>query len=180
MLTAGQGLALTRVGFGLYFVVQALDKTSRGWFGDGGPLTQFIQGQLPRAEGFYQPFLTGTVLTNAGMFAQLVTLGEWIAGLSLMFGLLTRLGGITAMFLVAQYMLMKGLPNGGGSIDRLFFLSCLAFCLASAGLVWGLDGRLTALRRNAVIRWLAGLPAHVDAAEHDLAPSTAPAGARSR
>ena len=157
VISAAQGLALTRIGFGLYMLAQAIAKTPT-WLSDGGPLGQQLQNQLPRSEAFYRPFLEGVVLPNVGLFAQLVTIGEWVAGLSLTLGLLTRLGALTLMWLTLNYMLMKGLPSLGGSIDRLFFLAALAFILASAGLVWGLDGRLReSLAGNPLTRWLAGL-----------------------
>jgi uncharacterized membrane protein YphA (DoxX/SURF4 family) len=89
-------------------------------------------------------------LPNADVFARLFTLGEWVAGISLLLGLLTRLGALTGMWLMLNFMLLKGLPNIAGSIDRLFFLTCLVFLVTSAGLVWGLDGVLR--------RYLAGNP----------------------
>ena len=159
VISTAQGLTLARIGFGLYFIVQAWDKTTRNWLGDGGPLVQFLQRQVPQSEAFYRPFLEGSVLPNATLFAQLVTIGEWVAGVSLVLGLLTRVGALTGMWLTLNYMLMKGLPNLSGSVDRLFFLSCLAFLLASAGLVWGLDGVLgRALGSNPLTRWLTGAP----------------------
>src|SRR5262249_15633104 len=148
-------------GFGLYFVSMALDKTLRGWLTDGGAqLAGQLQNQVPRAEGFYRPFLEGTVLPNAGLFAQLVTLGEWATGVLLLLGLLTRLGALVGLWLNLQYMLMKGLPVAGGSIDRLFVLADVVFILAAAGLVWGLDGLWRGpLGANPITRWLAGIPA---------------------
>ena len=142
-INAAQGLALTRMGFGLYFLASAWEKTTnRNWLGDGGPLRQSVERQLPQAEGFYRPFLEDTVLPNADLFAELVVLGEWFVGVSLLLGLFARVGALTCMWLMLNYMLMKGLPNIAGSIDRLFFLTSLVFVLTSAGLVWGLDGLL--------------------------------------
>lgn len=161
-LGAGQALALVRMGFGLYFLDHAWDKTAKGWLSDGGLMTQFIERALPNSDAFYAPFLEGVVLPNATLFAQLVVIGEWVAGLSLVLGLLTRLGAITGAWLVLNYMFMKGTLNTSGSNDRLFFVTCIAFAAASAGLVWGLDGALRGvLRTNPVTRWLAGLPAGV-------------------
>jgi uncharacterized membrane protein YphA (DoxX/SURF4 family) len=121
-------------------------------------MTQQIQQMGARSEGFYRAFIDSTVLPHAALVAQLVTIGEWVAGLSLALGLLTRVGALTGMLLVLNYMLLKGLPNVAGSIDRLFFVSCLGFLLSSAGLVWGLDGALSAaLARLPVVNWCAGL-----------------------
>jgi len=142
-ITAAQGLALTRIGFGLYFIASAWDKTTnKDWLNSGAPLRQSVERQLPQAEGFYRSFLENTVLPNADLFARLVTLGEWVAGISLALGLLTRVGALSGMWLTLNYMLLKGLPNIEGSVDRLFFLACLVFLVTSAGLVWGLDGVL--------------------------------------
>lgn len=121
------------------------------------PAPGAVERSLPQAEGFYRPFLEDRVLPNADLFAQLVTIGEWAAGISLLLGLLTRVGALTGMWLTLNFMLMKGLANVSGSNDRLFFLSCLVFFLASAGLVWGVDGFLQ--RRIAIGglgKWLTG------------------------
>jgi uncharacterized membrane protein YphA (DoxX/SURF4 family) len=167
-LSPGKALALLRIGFGLYFVSYALDKTMGGWLTSAGPITGFLfgnpnatpptRGALPNAAPFYADFLTSVVQPNAQLFSQLVTAGEWVAGILLLLGLLTRFGAIVGMLLNLNYMLMKGLASNGGSIDRLFFLAELIFLLAAAGLVWGLDGQLRqALSGNPVTRWLAGL-----------------------
>jgi uncharacterized membrane protein YphA (DoxX/SURF4 family) len=151
------GLALARIGFGLYFLSQAWDKTAKGWFTNADPLRNFLKGSLPNAIGFYKPFVESVVLPNAGLFAILATLGEWVVGLSLVLGLFTRVGALIALKINLNFMLIKGLASAGGSIDRLFFLACLAFLLASAGLELGLDGVLSrALGRIPVIGWLAG------------------------
>ncbi len=156
-LSAAQGLALIRVAFGVYFIVSALRKTTTGWLTSEDALMQFVGRNVEGAASGYASFLNSVVLPHASIFAQLVVLGEWAAGLSLLFGLATRLGGIVGAWLVLNYMLAKGLPNESGSVDRLFFVVCLALAAASAGLVWGLDGALRPkLESNPVIRWLTG------------------------
>jgi uncharacterized membrane protein YphA (DoxX/SURF4 family) len=157
LITPGQGLAITRMGFGLYFLSSAWDKTTnRNWLDSGDPLRQSLERSLGAAEGFYRPFLEDTVLPNSDLFAELVVLGEWAAGISLLFGLLTRLGALTGMFLMVNYMLMKGLESSSGSVDRLFFLACLVFLVASAGLVWGVDGYLQRRFAGGFNDWLTG------------------------
>jgi thiosulfate dehydrogenase [quinone] large subunit len=157
--TTAQGLALTRAAFGLYFLVDALKKTTGGWFTDGDGVTQFLGRNMENAGATYGAFLAEVVMPNASTFSQLVVLGEWVAGLSLLFGLLTRLGSIVGMWLVLNFMLAKGLLDGEGSNDRLFFVACFAFAAAAAGLTWGLDGALRPiLASNPVTRWLAGIP----------------------
>jgi uncharacterized membrane protein YphA (DoxX/SURF4 family) len=167
-LSPGKALALLRIGFGLYFVSYALDKTMGGWFTSAGPITNFLfgnpnatpptRGALPNATPFYGDFLTSVVQPNPQVFSTLVVLGEWVAGILLLLGLLTRLGAIVGLILNLNYIFMKGLPSNGGSIDRLFGLAEIVFLIAAAGLVWGLDGKLRdVLSGNPVTRWLAGL-----------------------
>jgi thiosulfate dehydrogenase (quinone) large subunit len=165
MLSGRQGLALLRIGLGLLFLVSAWEKTTKGWLVSGEPLAKSVAGNLPKAEAFYRPFLEGTALPNAGLLAQLVTLGEWVAGLSLTFGILTRLGALSAMWLLLNYMAMKGILTGQYltstvNSDRLYFIGALVCCLAAAGLTWGLDGRLRGvLARLPLASWLAGVRA---------------------
>jgi uncharacterized membrane protein YphA (DoxX/SURF4 family) len=176
ILSTAKALALCRIGFGLYYISYAFDKTKSNWFTDAAPLTMFLfgnpaaqpptRGALPNAEPFYRAFLESVVQPNALLFSQLVVIGEWVAGILLLLGLLTRLGAIVGILLNVNYMLMKGMASNGGSIDRLFAFSDLMFLLAAAGLVWGLDSMLRgALSGNALTRWLAGLgraPSEVD------------------
>jgi uncharacterized membrane protein YphA (DoxX/SURF4 family) len=186
IISCGKALALCRIGFGLYFIAQAWDKTTKGWLTSGDPLAGGLfgnpaaqppgRGFAANAEAFYRPFLEGVVQPNALLVSQLVTIGEWTAGSLLVLGLLTRLGALTGVVLTTNFMLMKGLPTLSGSSDRLFILACLAFLLGSAGLVWGLDGAWQGhLHRNRLSRWLAGLPARHDLMEF---PEHAPAKRR--
>jgi uncharacterized membrane protein YphA (DoxX/SURF4 family) len=167
-VSPGKALALIRIGFGLYFVSYALDKTMGGWLTSAGPITGFLfgnpnatpptRGAVANATPFYADFLTNVVQPNPQLFSQLVVIGEWVAGILLLLGLLTRFGAITGLLLNLNYIFMKGLPSNGGSIDRLFGLTEIVLLLAAAGLVWGLDGVLRQqLAGNPVTRWLAGL-----------------------
>jgi uncharacterized membrane protein YphA (DoxX/SURF4 family) len=159
-LSFGQGLALVRIGFGLYFLSQAISKLTTGWMTSPDTLvnnflSRAVQGG---AEPYYKPFLEGVVIPDGLLFSQLVALGELAVAISLILGLFTRLGALVVAWLTLNYMLMKGLLNNAGSIDRLYFLVAIVFILASAGLVWGLDGKLRDLfAGNALTRWIAGL-----------------------
>jgi thiosulfate dehydrogenase (quinone) large subunit len=158
-LSPSQGLALIRAAFGLYFVVSAFRKTTTGWVDGGQGVADFLGRNLENAEPMYAGFLNAVVIPNAPLFGQLVLLGEWVAGISLLLGLFTRLGGLVGAWLVLNYMLAKGLLNDAGSNDRLFFVACLALGFAAAGLVWGVDGALRpTLEANPISRWLAGIP----------------------
>ncbi len=167
-VSPAKALALLRIGFGLYFISFALDKTMNGWLTSAAALTGNLfgnpsatpptRGAVAVAMPLYADFLTNVVQPNPLPFSQLVTLGEWVTGILLLLGLLTRFGAIVGMLLNLNYMLMRAPLANGGSIDRLFFLAEIVFLLAAAGLVWGLDGKLRQqLSGNAVTRWLAGL-----------------------
>jgi uncharacterized membrane protein YphA (DoxX/SURF4 family) len=167
-ITSGQALALCRIGFGLYFISQAFDKTRNNWLASGMPMANFLfgnpnatpptSGVIANSTPFYADFLRAVVQPNPTVFSQLVTIGEWVVGILLVLGLLTRFGSLVGIWLNLNYVFMKGLPANGGSTDRLFILAQLAFLLGAAGLVWGLDGTLRRqLAGNPVTRWLAGL-----------------------
>jgi uncharacterized membrane protein YphA (DoxX/SURF4 family) len=152
--TARRGLALVRIGLGVLFVVSAWDKTTKGWWFSARPLIETVRQNLPKTEGFYRPFLEGTVLPHALVFARLVTLGEWVAGVSLLLGLLTPVGALAAMWLLLHYMAMKGTLLHGFEnplvySDRLYFLGALGSLIGAAGLAWGADALLRP--------WLSGM-----------------------
>jgi len=167
-VSAGHGLALLRMAFGLYFVSYALDKTMNGWLTSAGPMTMFLfgnpnatpptRGAVANSTPFYADFLTNVVQPNASLFSTLVVVGEWVAGILLLLGLLTRFGSIVGLILNVNYIFMKGLTSNGGSSDRLFVAAEVIFLLAAAGLIWGLDGALRRqLAGNPLTQWLAGL-----------------------
>jgi thiosulfate dehydrogenase (quinone) large subunit len=156
-LTAAQCLAVMRIGLGLYFLSFASQKLLGNYLGNGAGLGRQLQQGLASSPDFYQSFLSGVVIPNIDLFARLVALGESFVALTMILGLLTRAGGMVGIALNLNYMLMKGLANSGGSVDRLFVLIELMMIVAAAGLVWGLDGALGRwLARNPIIGWLAG------------------------
>src|SRR4051812_1250675 len=110
-LSYGQGMAIMRIGFGLYFWTQAYSKLTAGWLESPKTLLESQIGpavQRGTAESFFRPFLENVVQPNAPLFAQLVPLGEVLVAALLILGLLTRVGCIGGGFLVLNYMTMKG------------------------------------------------------------------------
>ncbi|HET6318658.1 MAG TPA: DoxX family protein [Chloroflexota bacterium] len=164
LITGRQGLALVRMGLGVLLLISAMDKLGKGWLRNGDAMTQTIQQTLPKTEAFYKPFLEGTVLPNATMYSQLVAIGELVSGVSLVLGLFTRLGAIVCMWLMLNYMAMKGTMFhqylvGPTYSDRIYFVVGLACALAGAGLALGLDRALGPwIARVPVLNWLAGYP----------------------
>jgi thiosulfate dehydrogenase (quinone) large subunit len=157
-ISTAQGLALVRAGTGLYFLVSALRKLTGGWLTSPDQMMQFLQKNGEQMPATYAGFIDNVVAPNAGTFALLIALGETVVGVSLLLGLLTRVGSIVAVWLLANFMLAKGLPNFEGSMDRLMLLMCIVFGAAAAGLTWGLDGALRPwLAANPLTSWLAGI-----------------------
>jgi uncharacterized membrane protein YphA (DoxX/SURF4 family) len=150
------GLALVRITLGALFCASAWDKTMKGWFANPEPMIGSIQQSLEKAEPIYRPFLEGTVLPNALLFSRLIWLGEWVAGVSLLFGFLTRIGAVSAMAMLLNYMLMKGTLLhqylvGTTYSDRLYFIAALGFLLVGgAAMPWGLD--------RLIARWSEDVP----------------------
>ena len=156
-LTAAQCLAVIRIAVGLYFLSFASQKLLGNYLGGGAGLGRQLQQGLANSQNFYQQFLSGVVIPNIDLFARLVALGESFVAVTLVLGILTRGGGMVGIVLNVNYMLMKGLANSAGSVDRLFVVTELVMIVGAAGLVWGLDGALgPSLARIPAIGWLAG------------------------
>jgi len=182
IVSSAKALAVVRIAFGLYYLSYTYDKISKGWLTDGAPLATMLfgnpaaqpptRGAVATADPFYRAILETVVQPHPLLFSQLVTIGEGVAAILLILGLLTRLGAIIGIWLNLNYMLMKGLASNGGSVDRLFVVCLLVALLASAGLVWGLDGTLRQqLAGNPVTRWLAGLSGPVPEERRERVPA---------
>jgi len=150
MLSPAHGLALVRMGVGLYFLAEGSDKLSHGWLTNGQPLQRMLQSGLRRAWPWYAGFLQQTVLRHVALFARLVTLGELLVGISLLLGLLTPTGAAGAIWLNLNYMLQSPWSSLIAGRNRLFILCAIVLLLCSAGATWSLDSLL--LRAVKVLR----------------------------
>jgi thiosulfate dehydrogenase [quinone] large subunit len=156
-------LVFIRIGVGLAMLTQGISKLGLrlegpqpgpNWLVTAAPLTGILAGNPQQAgsgavnsaavDPIYKAFLANVVIPNIGLFSVLVTVGEILVGLSLIFGILTRLGAWGGIFLHLNYMLMKGWLVQGAYSDRLFILLELAVAFTAAGYVLGLDGMLRA------------------------------------
>src|SRR2546428_6206083 len=147
-LTAGLG-KLT--GYSFTFDGSFGQKVSNPWvFGahDGAAIQGFVAGALaqtggahPAVQGWYASFLQNVVLPNATLFAYLITFGEVLIGLGLIFGVLT---GIAAFFGV--FMNLNFLLAGAVSINPVIGVLAIFLVLAwrIAG-YYGIDSYLLPL-----------------------------------
>lgn len=118
--------------------------TSSAWFGGsaGSALTGFVKGALTKTSGshpdvqpFYASFLSNVVLPNAGLFSNIVAIGETLVGIALILGIFT---GIAAFF--GSFMNMNYLLAGTVSTNPILLILAIFLVLAwkTAGW-WGLD-----------------------------------------
>jgi thiosulfate dehydrogenase [quinone] large subunit len=88
--------------------------TSGKWlFSDGAPIQGLVNGAIS-ADGtpaWYVWFLQNVVQPNASLFATLVALGEFAAGLGLLVGLLTGIAAFGAVFLNTNFILAGSLGS---------------------------------------------------------------------
>ena len=140
-ILARAALVLLRVYLGVVFLIAALPKLQAD-FTPG--LTAFLeQRALEQSHPFYQGFLEEVVLPNTQLFAALVTGGEFLVGVFLILGLLTRLSATVALLLTLNYMFAKGAwPWTSSSNDAAFAAVSLALVIGAAGRTLGLDSML--------------------------------------
>lgn len=162
-------LLLPRVGIGWALLDNAQDHFRTNWLpaGQGTPFFQIANGAATRnplwfLDSAYQGFLRGAVVPGADTWAALTICGEMTFGLLLALGLCVPVASLGAMWLHANYMLMKGFVAHGAYTDKVFFLAEAFSLITAAGLVYGLDASLRHHVPAAVATTLMGAPALED------------------
>jgi thiosulfate dehydrogenase (quinone) large subunit len=140
-ILARAALAFLRIYLGVLFLLASGPKL-RGDF--AATLPEFLNHvALTKGHGFYRDFIQQAVLPNVGLFARLVTWGEFLVGVSLVLGLATRLSATVALVLLVNYMLAKGAwfwyPS---SNDAALAAIAVALIIGAAGRTFGLDAML--------------------------------------
>src|SRR5215469_3974786 len=97
-------LSFFRIFSGVVWLSYGLDKFRRPFMPPTGYMVDFIQRAAHNTTGVYHDFLLYVVLPHATIFAELSRCGEVLVGLSLLTGLLARLGGIGGVLLTLNYM----------------------------------------------------------------------------
>ncbi|MBI3781741.1 MAG: DoxX family protein [candidate division NC10 bacterium] len=83
-------VALLRIFFGYYFLLDGLGKLTSGFTRAGYLEKLLLPWANDRAFQWYKPFLKSVAIPHHQLFAQLVTWGMILAGLALLFGFFTR------------------------------------------------------------------------------------------
>ena len=136
-------LVILRVYLGVILLITNLGKLTR----DNPFATEmlrFLHGVTTRrASAPYLHFVQNVVIPHASLFSYLVMTGEAVAALSLLTGMMTRVGAAVAMFLFLNYMLAEGrMFWSPDSEDAAVFFIALVVFLGRAGRGWGVDAYL--------------------------------------
>jgi thiosulfate dehydrogenase [quinone] large subunit len=135
-------ITLLRVYTGAFFLHYGFGKLTNPNFADG--LTGFVTGNLDKCYGFIRPFLESVVLPNSGIFAFLVSWGEFLIGGALIVGLATRYASIAGALMVGVFWFTKG--QGFWSAqnhDAIWFVIFVVLAAVHAGRVHSLDEKLS-------------------------------------
>ncbi len=149
-------LALIRIYTGFSWLLHGVPKLLNPNFaGPNGMMAGILRESTATSSGPYHDFIVNVVLPNSTLFGHLVAWGETLTGVSLLLGLLTRLGGFFGVFLPLNYWLMKSSYAHLGEYASLEVLTiALSFInlVLPTGLVLGLDGRLNRWWRTRKLR----------------------------
>ena len=135
---------------GVIFLLEGWDKLRGDWLHGTplmGTLGRWVEGDKPYA--FFLPIIQ-SAQAHPKIFGSLVTLGELAIGVSLLLGVLTRLGSFLGVLMLASFALGAGqrlAPPGNAIVLGAVFV---LFVLAPPGRVLGLDVAL----RHRLPRWL--------------------------
>ena len=106
-LTVGQWLAILRIGVGLWWLKSFLHKPHR----------RFVSGQMVNwtaalADNHpvpaYGRFIKGIIVPNGAWFPYLILAAELAVGIGMIFGFLTPIALLVALFLNLQYISLAG------------------------------------------------------------------------
>lgn len=133
-------LAFLRITLGLFFFQAGWGKLASGFISKNMLLTIFNEWVQHVQYPWYKNFLLEYAMPHCMIFSYLVTYGEIMVGLALIFGLMIRGTALVAMFMSLNYELASGWRPGAGAIVNKIFLACeLVVLLSAAGRSFGID-----------------------------------------
>lgn len=135
-------VTLLRVYTGVFFLYNGFGKLTNPNFADS--LSGFVSANLDKCFGFMRPFLESVVLPNNGVFASLVSWGEFLIGGALIVGLATRYASIAGAFLVAVFWFTGGQGFlAAQNHDSIWLVIFVVLAAVHAGRIHSLDARLS-------------------------------------
>jgi thiosulfate dehydrogenase [quinone] large subunit len=139
-------LALLRVATGAVWLVHAIPKflQNDAFMPPNGSIDRYVAKALQSSNGIgaYHDFLQNVVQPNLAIFAELVRVGELMVGLSLVLGVLARLGGLGGVLLTLNFLVAGGGAltfEGWGGLDAVLLFLTLPNLVLPTGRVWGVD-----------------------------------------
>ncbi len=99
--TGGIGLRILAVMLGVFFVAMSLSKVA--WLTNSSILLQKLQQWAPNASPSVRWYLETVCIPGAPLFARLVPIGEFCAGIALIVGFWTRMAAIAAFLMVLNF-----------------------------------------------------------------------------
>lgn len=136
-------LAALRIYAGLFWISRALPKfTDSGSFlPPTGSMSAAVNRAIAMNGGPLHAFVVGTVQPHIDIFAQLVRVGEMAAGILLLLGLFTRLGGLLGVVLGAFAFLSGGytIVTGWSSLEAAAIALSAVSLVLPTGRVAGVD-----------------------------------------
>jgi uncharacterized membrane protein YphA (DoxX/SURF4 family) len=140
----GTGLAIVRICLGVFLIFEGLMKYT--WFANPSILAGILNGwsQAAAPGSIARSYLDHVVLPGLAIFARLVPLGEFCAGVALLVGLWTPFVAFVVFAMVLNFHV------AGGTLFRFAFLtnpyglpvlgSALGLTLGGVRLPWSLRG----------------------------------------
>ncbi len=147
-------LALLRIFAGAFWLMHGVPKftQSQDFMPPNGAIVQMLNDSVAHTSGPYRQFLVSTVLPNISIFAELVRLGEVVAGCLLLLGFFTRLGGLIGVVLAFNYLSAKGPlthTTAWSGLDAAAIVLSAINLVLPTGRFLGIDGLLALARRPA-------------------------------
>jgi len=125
---------------GAIFAIAAYEKivSPHGYV---GAVQAFLVGpSLASAPAWYTSFVSTAVLPHISLFASLAVGAEICIAISLLFGLLTRLGAAVAIYLLINYMFAKGSAVWNpASNDAADIMLAYVVVMSGPGRIFGID-----------------------------------------
>jgi thiosulfate dehydrogenase [quinone] large subunit len=146
------GMAVVRILVGAVWLNGALEKLLNPNFPQQFRGALEAGGYVDQAPPWFQAFMTGTVVPNAELFANLTRLGELSLGIALILGLFTNLAALgSTLFSLTLVFSQGGVGFGTGLAEPAFLnlnvvlaLLSLIVLFSTTAKALSLDGRLAA------------------------------------
>ena len=133
-------LAFLRIALGVFFFKAGWEKLTSGFISKNMLLTIFNDWVQHVPNAWYKNFLLDYAIPHSTLFSYLVTYGEIMVGIALIFGIMIRGTALVAMFMNLNYELASGWRPGAGALINKIFLVCeMVVLLSAAGRSFGID-----------------------------------------